>query len=125
MTVFHELHIFHLMTTSSLVDAVGFHATKFSGFLQRSFHEFGMHDFIVSLPSHLPPPYECFEDEDGGPVDRHRFSVLPKFSIRLRYTWECEEPFGHHMQPDLTKPDEVPPDRYPDFRSQGLALQVP
>jgi len=83
-----------------------------------------MHNFIISLPSHLPPQYEPVKDCQTGPVDRHRFTILPKFSIRVRYTWECEEPFGHHMQPDLTDPHDVPPDRYPTFRSKGVILQV-
>lgn len=135
---FQELHILNLITSPSLADAVGFHATKFTAFFQRSLHEFALHNFIVSLPSHLPPPFQSLNevrtprtsnnDDDLRGIHRHRFCILPQMSMCFRYGWECEEPYGHHIQPDLTVADDDPSasilDRYQEFRAQGLALQV-
>ncbi len=138
--------------------AVSLHVSKVSLFLQRALHEFCFHHFVVALPAHAPPtevgawahpPTSVREhlEEGGGeggkkgvgdyfPVlERHRFAVLPKMTVRLQYTWECLDgasPFAHHLQPNLVNPPPVtwdsegnpPPDKYEAFRARGLKLQL-
>jgi hypothetical protein len=98
--------------------------------VQRALHEFCFHNFVVGLPSYAPPTeYSAWahppphvaealavlEDRLGKAdkaqprllgsfepaLERHRFAVLPKLSVKLQYAWEClngGSPFKHHIQ---------------------------
>ncbi len=80
---------------------------------------------MVALPSYAPPteysawahpPAHVSEalaalKAEAGPqrlvgsyepvLERHRFAVLPKLSVKIQYAWEClngASPFKHHIQ---------------------------
>lgn len=93
---------------------------------QRALHEFCFHNFVVALPSHAPPTeygawahppapvseaLAALEEREKQPtrlvgsyepaLERHRFAVFPKLSVKLQYAWECLHggpPFKHHIQ---------------------------
>lgn len=94
-------------------------------------------DVFLSVPRELPPGSDddpnCDDDDNEStgsdhsvrrPVSerRQRLVALPNIVMSAGLTWDCADPFGHHVQ--LLNVDGAKADIFRLFRSRGLKLDI-